>query len=179
MNSSSLAIEFLCPICHKLPLDHVVAEDGFIYCRQCIEEFMCDNKDTSPMLGTEMGKLLINSEVIAETIRDLIQCKDINTGLLPQSVVEERERFSHDSTDKEISNTKHEAQCDDMNNAYNGYCLITGKEGVERDWEEGFEILVEMASQKSNDRTRGKPYLFMFYWSCITFAQLILHSIHK
>jgi len=122
---------------------------------------------------------LINSEVIAETIRDLIQCKDINTGLLPQSVVEERERFSHDSTDKEISNTKHEAQCDDMNNAYNGYCLITGKEGVERDWEEGFEILVEMASQKSNDRTRGKPYLFMFYWSCITFAQLILHSIHK
>ena len=154
MNSSSLAIEFLCPICHKLPLDHVVAEDGFIYCRQCIEEFMRDNGDISPMLGTNMGKLLINSEAIAETIRDLIQCEDIDKSFLPTASVgdvEEEERFKDD--------TKHEAQDDDMNNAYHGYCLITGKEGVEKDWEEGFELLVETASQKSNDRARGKPYL--------------------
>ena len=171
MNSSSLAIEFLCPICHKLPLDHVVAEDGFIYCRQCIEKFMCDNGDISPMLGTEMGRLLINSEVIAETIRDLIQCEDINKGFLPKSVVEERERFNQDSADEKIPNTKHKDQGDDMNNAYHGYCLITGKEGVEKDWEEGFELLVEMASQKSNDKARGKPYLNIMY-------HILLYSIH-
>ena len=161
MDSSSLAIEFLCPICHKLPLDHVVAEDGFIYCRRCIKEFIHDNGDTSPMLGTDMGRLLINSEVIAETIQDLIQCEDIDKSFLPQSVVEERDRFNHDSADEEIPNTKHESQDDDMNSAYHGYCLITGKEGVEKDWEEGFELLVETASQKSNDKARGKSYLFL------------------
>jgi len=168
MDSNSLAIEFLCPICRKLPLDHVVAEDGFIYCRHCIEEFMHDKGDTSPMLGTNMGKLLINSDAIAETIRDLIQCEDINKSFLPPPAsvgdVEEGKHSKDDVIEEEISNTaKHESQDDDMNNAYHGYCLITGKEGVEKDWEEGFEILVEMASQKSNDRARGEPYLFIFY----------------
>lgn len=173
MSSSSLAIEFLCPICHKLPLDHVVAEDGFIYCRQCIKEFMHDNGDVSPMLGTNMGKLLISSDAIAETIRDLTQCEDINKSFLPPSVVEERELFNHDNAGEEISNTKHEAQDDDMNNAYHGYCLITGKEGVEKDWEEGFEILVETANQKSNEKARGKPYHLSSIGTVITSARLI------
>jgi len=147
----------------------VVAEDGFIYCRQCIEEFIRDNGDVSPMLGTEIGRLLINSVVITETILDLIQCEDINKSFLPPSVVEEREHFNHDSADENIPNTKHEAQDNDMNNAYNGYCLITGKEGVEKDWEEGFELLVEAASQKSNDKARGKSYLFIFYYTTCTY----------
>ena len=177
MNSSSLAIGFLCPICHKLPLDHVVAEDGFIYCRKCIEEFLHDN-GISPMLGIEMGKLLINSEVIAETIRDLIQCEDINKSFLPSSAsvgdVEEEERLNNNTADEEIPQIKHEAQDNDINNAYHGYCLITGKEGVEKDWEEGFEILVETAIQKSNDKARGKPLTFSFsVVHVITSARLI------
>jgi len=177
MSSSSLAIEFLCPICHKLPLDHVVAEDGFIYCRRCIEEFMRDNGVTSPMLGTDMGKLLINSEVIAETIQDLIQCEDINKNFLPSAVLEKRKHSKDDTADK-IPNTKHESQDDDMNNAYHGYCLITGKEGVEKDWEEGFELLVEMASQKSNQKARGKP-TFSLLMTCISYAQLISSTTYS
>ena len=47
-------------------------------------------------------------------------------------------------------------QEDDMlGKAYQGYLLICGL-GVGKDWEDGYELLVEAASQESNGVARGK-----------------------
>lgn len=74
IDATSLAIEFLCPICHVLPFDPVMAEDGFVYDRRCIEQAIAQRLEqsgeiTSPMTGETMGCVLITSTSVKETIK--------------------------------------------------------------------------------------------------------------
>ena len=86
MDPTSLAIEFLCPICHVLPIDPVLAEDGFIYDRECIENFIAvrhadSGEIISPMTGERMGEALIYSDTVKQTIGDLTACEELENGM--------------------------------------------------------------------------------------------------
>ena len=50
----SMAAEVLCPIRHELPVDPVVASDGFVYDRLLISEWLRSN-ETSPMTNLPMS----------------------------------------------------------------------------------------------------------------------------
>ena len=84
MDPNSLAVEFICPICHVLPDNPFLAEDGFIYCKGCIENFFRDEskESTSPMTGGSMGKTLIYSDTVKETIKALTKCDDLDDAIL-------------------------------------------------------------------------------------------------
>jgi hypothetical protein len=63
--------DYKCPICHEIPLDPVMAEDGTIYERKEIEEWLADN-DRSPVTNQVIGKKVIASSTIRNTIEDLV-----------------------------------------------------------------------------------------------------------
>ena len=52
------AAEFLCAITHELPLDPVTAEDGRVYDRSAIEEWL-EKNEKSPHTNEPMGKKLL------------------------------------------------------------------------------------------------------------------------
>lgn len=196
MDPNSLAIEFICPICHKLPIDPVLAEDGFIYCKGCIGEII-DGDDSqvispmtgepmviSPMTGEPMETTLIYSDSVKETIRDLTECEELEDGIkgawaagkqctsTGDRILDTKKKAKHGDVEHmvilslwylfgEQDGVKRDAnkgynwcklaadQGDMTGKAYQGYCLIRGL-GVERDWEDGYELLIEVASQQLN-----------------------------
>ena len=50
MDPNSLAKEFICPICNMLLFDPVIAEDGFVYDKECIGKFIAIGR--SPIRAT-------------------------------------------------------------------------------------------------------------------------------
>ena len=223
MDPTSLAIEFICPLCRCLPTDPVFSEDGFIYDRACIEKYIASSKEdpvamsiVSPMTGESMGTTLIASDVVKETIRELVMCEDINKGILGAwaNVTNEDK-----STTGDICNTKKKANEGDveqmiklaewylfggqngidvdaekayhwcklaadeehlLGKAYQGYCLTVGI-GVDHDWEDGYELLFEVASnQHSNGAARGKLMTQIVYFiahrEIYTYLSIQLHT---
>jgi hypothetical protein len=193
MDPNSIAIEFICPICHVLPIDPVIVDDGFVYCKECIDNFILIDRDdsrdiTSPMTGKPMSATLIISQSVRKTIQSLVQCEGIETELLGSWA-----EMKGGETN-EISWTKTKAMQGDVNHitilakwylfggkdgivcdaklgyiwskraadldnpmckAYQGVCLVRGY-GVEKDWEDGYDLLVETASQEFDCEARGK-----------------------
>ncbi len=185
MDPNSLAIEFMCPICNVLPIDPVIAEDGFVYDKKCIGKFIAIGR--SPMTGKQMGANLISSHSVRETIQVLTQCVGIDSALL--GAWPKRQANSNDflvtKTKAMQGDVKHimilakwylfgdkdgidrdvklgynlcERAADldyPYGKAYQGVCLVRGL-GVEKSFEEGYDLLVEAASQKIDDEARGE-----------------------
>ena len=63
---------FVCPITYELPLDPVMAEDGFIYERSAIEEWL-RRQQRSPSTNEPMGTRLVASARVQNTIKALVQ----------------------------------------------------------------------------------------------------------
>lgn len=77
--------ELVCPISHELPVDPVIAEDGRVYERECIEKWLAQRK-TSPVTNQPMGPKVLETVQVrsmvravaewagdkGETVRDLI-----------------------------------------------------------------------------------------------------------
>ena len=53
--------EFLCPITHALPVDPVTAEDGHVYERSAIEDWLSKGRHTSPITNEAMGTRLTSA----------------------------------------------------------------------------------------------------------------------
>ena len=180
MDAKSVATEFTCPLCLRLPTDAVIADDGFIYCRGCFEELF-DGGDApvlSPMTGAEMGPLAISSEPVAATLRDLAacgetadmasgkQCNTANNKTADAMTTAEMVRLARwrlfgerDSVERDVAEgyrlcRRTSEQGDAVGKAYEGFCLVRGL-GVDQDWEDGYELLIEAASQASDVRGRG------------------------
>ena len=195
MDPNSLAIELICPICHVLPTDPVIAEDGFIYCNVCIKELI-DRDDSrqipSPMTRAIIGKTLIHSDIVEETIRKLTECEELDDdlrGKWPNLRFTTGNELLETTTtmakggdleamtllarwnifgEIDAANPKEgylwcrraAGQGSMVGKAYQGYCLIRGF-GVEVDWEEGYELLVEAASEE-DPGGRGKKLTCMY-----------------
>ena len=50
--------EFICPLTQKLPIDPVIAEDGNVYERVAIEQWL-NHRSTSPATNNIIGKILL------------------------------------------------------------------------------------------------------------------------
>eukprot|EP00931_Biecheleriopsis_adriatica_P117851 TRINITY_DN93333_c0_g1_i1.p1 TRINITY_DN93333_c0_g1~~TRINITY_DN93333_c0_g1_i1.p1 ORF type:complete len:314 (-),score=66.51 TRINITY_DN93333_c0_g1_i1:516-1421(-) len=68
----SCSTEFKCPICHELPFDPVVAEDGAIYDRSCIVEWLA-RKSTSPITNKTMSSRLIASPQLKNVFEHMVR----------------------------------------------------------------------------------------------------------
>lgn len=195
MDPTSLALEFICPICNVLPYDPVLADDGFIYDKECIDEHIRrNNSETlkSPMTGEPMREIVIPSDTVKQTIRELTACDELENAIRGRwgANTDESKSFGDKLSDAKAKAKKGDTdemvklsewylfgqadmgverdeiegfkwcklaadQDDICGKAYEGYCLICGK-GIESDWEDGYELLVEAASQDSNDIARGE-----------------------
>jgi hypothetical protein len=58
----------VCPISLVLPNDPVIAEDGHVYERKCIQKHLAEHR-TSPLTNAEMGSQLINGRQILNMLR--------------------------------------------------------------------------------------------------------------
>jgi TPR repeat protein len=63
--------EFICPITQELPLDPVTAEDGHVYERESIEQWL-EQKQTSPVTNLGMGKALFPAVQVRCVIHKLV-----------------------------------------------------------------------------------------------------------
>ena len=171
MDPNYIAIEFLCPVCNTLPIDGaVLAEDGFLYDRGCLEEYVDDDHIRSPMTGQLMSKTVLASPVVDDTVNRLIECDGLNPSFmkkktadnivrgsvcfdemttLAQSYLFDEQHQSTDSEKKYFYQLAHTAAAKDnaTGKVYQGICLIRGI-GIQTDWSEGFELLVDVASQE-------------------------------
>ena len=167
MDPNFVAIEFLCPVCNTLPLnDAVVAEDGFVYHRDCIELYTGLHFLRSPMTKNKVGKTMIASPVVNSTIKKLAACDGLDPAYLKKKETAERaycveemidlarlhlfEEENQRECDRDESNFYHVtsivAENDVLGRVYLGMCLIRGV-GVECNFAEGFELLVDAAAK--------------------------------
>lgn len=79
--TSRVVDEYVCPITHQLPVDPVLAEDGMMYDRRSIAEWIEKNQITgptgdtfvkSPMSNANMGTKLTEMRLVRNTIQELI-----------------------------------------------------------------------------------------------------------
>lgn len=165
MDPNFVAIEFLCPVCNTLPLkDAVLAEDGFVYDRECVEPYLHFLR--SPMTRLTIGKTMIASPVVNSTIKKLATCDGLDPAYLKKKETAERaycveemvdlarlylfEEEHQRECDRDESNFYHVtrivAENDALGRVYLGMCLICGV-GVEKHFAEGFELLVDAAAK--------------------------------
>ena len=64
--------EFICPISQELPLEPVTAEDGRVYEKASIEEWL-GRKQTSPVTNEPMGTKLLPAVQVRSVIRNLVR----------------------------------------------------------------------------------------------------------
>ena len=147
MDPNFVAIEFLCPICNSLPVnDAVVAEDGFVYHRECIEQYTDLHFLRSPMTRSKIGKTMIASPVVNSTIRKLAECDGLDPAYLKKKETAERtycveemihlarlhlfEEEHQRECDRDESNFYHVtrivAENDVLGGVYLGMCLLRG-----------------------------------------------------
>ena len=62
---------YVCPISHELPVNPVVAEDGYIYERECIEQHFM-RSDKSPMFNIAVGRTLLPARSVHHTLQELL-----------------------------------------------------------------------------------------------------------
>ena len=66
------AAELLCPITQELPIDPVIAEDGRVYDRSAIEQWLATN-EKSPHTNEPMGKRLIPALQVKNVIAKMVE----------------------------------------------------------------------------------------------------------
>lgn len=70
--SASPLEHLMCPISYELPVDPVLAEDGNIYERICVEKHLSTRK-TSPMTNLPMGKRLVEARHVTSLLHSFIK----------------------------------------------------------------------------------------------------------
>ena len=74
---SNLFSNLLCPITHELPIDPVLAEDGFIYDCKAIEKHL-SLRQSSPMTNNQMGIRLTKAKNITSIFESFLNMKNID-----------------------------------------------------------------------------------------------------
>ena len=91
-NPKQILNEYVCPISHMLMADPVVAEDGFTYEREEIEQWFGTSGNTSPMTRAKINKKLIPNQSIKSMMVNFLETNPSLVGseevYLPAHVVE-------------------------------------------------------------------------------------------
>ena len=130
--------EFQCPISHELPVDPVMAEDGKVYERKAIEEWL-DKSNKSPLTKKLISKKgLVSSTCIKNIIENVVESFNDGTEEDRQLVANYWESRREDESKKQEQLIKkadagHLGSILDLGNSYN-----QGLNGFEKDEAEGF-----------------------------------------
>jgi hypothetical protein len=62
---------FMCPISMSLPIDPVLAEDGFIYERACLHDHLLQ-RQKSPMTNLPMGNVFLSANHVTRFLKTMV-----------------------------------------------------------------------------------------------------------
>jgi len=126
------ASEFLCPITQSLPVDPVTAEDGKVYERSAIEEWL-ESQQRSPLTNEAMGTRLMPALQVKNMIRGMMQ----SGALTGEKVDAWKEKLAEE---KEVADTRRKAEAGDGEAMCSlGHWYYVGDKGLAEDYAKAFE----------------------------------------
>ena len=173
MDPSELARKYLCHACTKLPRHVVVDANGHIYCIGCVAPPVTTPVTIQSLIDTLISDGSVDKEFLERS-------NDISVEEASESIWDTKEKAMKgsakhmcilsrwymfgekegvDSDDEEAYKwCKQAADAEDVDGmAYQGYCFIHGH-GVEKNREEGVELLVDAANHGSGMSTLVENY---------------------
>ena len=134
--------ELMCPITYQLPLDPVTAEDGKIYERTAIEDWLKQHQ-RSPVTNLPMGSKLMPATQIKNMIERMVK-----SGALPEDKTAEWKKRIEE--EEELNELRALAEAGDADSAYTlGICHEYGKTGVHVDKEKALKYYKQAAEAGS------------------------------
>jgi len=120
------AAEFLCPITQELPLDPVMAEDGHVYERTAIAEWLAKGNGKSPSTNELMGSKLLPALQVKNLISSMVK-----SGALSGDYVESwQQRIDEE---QEVKETQDAAEAGDAAAMFRlGTWYQEGKKGLRK-----------------------------------------------
>lgn len=141
-----IADEFLCPITHELPLDPVTAEDGRVYERSAMEEWLAKKAPgvqvLSPVTNEPMGRNLFAAVQVRNSIRDLVRSGVLdgeNMAASWKKVIQNEER---------VAKFRRLAEAGDSNAMHSlGLWYVKGEAGLAKDYDKAFAWFTRSAEK--------------------------------
>jgi len=125
--------EFLCPITFSLPVDPVMAEDGKVYERSAIEEWLKQQRK-SPVTNLAMGTRLLPALQVKNMIRTMV-----TSGALTGDKVDAWKLKLKE--EEEVAETRRKAEAGDGVAMYDlGLWYENGEKGLAKDLAKAFEL---------------------------------------
>ena len=125
---NSLADEYICPITQELPLEPVIAEDGKVYEKGAIEEWLRKQK-RSPITGLPMGTRLMPATQARNTIEQLVQSGAIEG----EKAASWKKKLEGEKKLKQLREKAEAGDADAMYNMGNAYDRMGNAYGLTRD----------------------------------------------
>ena len=128
--------EFVCPITHSLPVDPVAAEDGQVYERSAIVQWM-QEKEKSPMTNKPMGTKLVSLTPVKSMIRTMVENGEVEGDIVDtwQKKLEDERIVAAVTRQAKAGNT--------FSMLAMGWKCTKGDNGVEKDLSKAFEWFME------------------------------------
>jgi len=138
---TTTATEFICPICHDLPLDPVLAEDGRIYNRECIQKWL-QKKRTSPLTNEQMGNSLRPAPQVKAALESIVR-----SDALAQSTVGSKWKSHVRDVDnfRRLQQQAEDGKSDAMHEL--GDIYYHGTHGIEEDTAKAFDWYSKAATK--------------------------------
>lgn len=128
--------EFVCPITHSLPVDPVAAEDGQVYERSAIVQWM-QKQEKSPMTNKPMGTKLVTLTPVRSMIRTMVE-----NGQVEGDIVDAwQKKLNDERIVAAITRLAKEGNTSSMLRM--GFLCTKGDNGVEKDLSKAFEWFME------------------------------------
>lgn len=150
------AEELLCPITMALPIDPVTAEDGMIYERDAVQEWIAKGNGKSPSTNEPMGPRLFP----APRVRSMIE-RMVKSGAISGDKVEAWQQRLKD--EGELKELKERIERGDARAMYTlGNCYDSGVKGLPKDNVEAFKLYKRASDlgHGSAEGCLGMNYLF-------------------
>ena len=124
--------EFLCPITQSLPIDPVTAEDGKVYERSAIEEWL-KTHERSPLTNEAIGARLLPALQVKNMISTMVK----SGALTGEKAAAWKERLAEE---EEVAETRRKAEAgDDVAMLRLGNWHMVGSKGLLKDEAKAFE----------------------------------------
>ena len=146
--------EFLCPITFSLPVDPVMAEDGNVYERSAIEEWLKQQRK-SPVTNLAMGTKLLPALRVKNMIRAMVA-----SGALTGDKVDAWKLKLEE--EEEVAEMRRKAEAGDGWAMYNlGVCYELGELGLAEDAAKAFEWFEKSHEAGDAGGTSGLGYCYL------------------
>jgi hypothetical protein len=120
------AAEFCCPITQELPIDPVTAEDGRVYERSAIEEWL-EKNEKSPHTNEPMGKKLLPALQVKNMIASMVKSGALSGDKCAAWTLKLEQ-------EKEVEEKRQQAEAGDADAmAYLAFCYRDGTHGLAKD----------------------------------------------